>query len=366
MIRPAGKARLAILAVMASMLSSMAPLVENSEAQEVARLSSQDSYVTSTNLETGAADKIASESAIVRIHLTRASTKAARRALLDIPGQSISKQIQVGPSAETLLRFLPKPGFYPADLSRRTSRGQVVTSAQSHDIYFNCPDGSCWGDPEKFLDDLGASRFIHLVDQYVGAHSDGRYVLGTSFVVDQPDQTFLSRQDVVAIVHAAASSPTGGTDYGHIYHVFLPQGTDTCADSGNFRCYSPDKPNNFFFCAYHGSATFTDIGEVLYSVEPFQKVRGCQLETPSPNGQLSDSTDSALSHELFETITDPDGQTWIALSSGPEDGNEIADICHGVADFGGDGIAPVFRVGSAVYKIQLEYSNRLHGCAAIP
>src|SRR5262249_10562768 len=133
----------------------------------------------------------------------------------------------------------------------------------------------------------------------------------------------LTDQEVLAIVHAVASA-TGQTGYGHIYHVFLPPGTDECFDSSFTTCYSPDRPNVFFFCAYHSSATFSDVGHVLYTVEPFQNVPGCNVAPGSPNGQLVDSQASVLSHELFETITDPDGDGWWNTESNDLLGDEIA------------------------------------------
>ena len=121
--------------------------------------------------------------------------------------------------------------------------------------------------------------------------------------------------------------------------MFLPKGVDTCFDLTNI-CYSPDNPPSFVFCAYHGSVTFSDIGHVLITVEPFQNVNGCSVATPSPNGALVDSTANVLSHELFESITDPDPPGtvtdivngkfgWIALNSLIEFGAEIGDICEG-------------------------------------
>ena len=89
-------------------------------------------------------------------------------------------------------------------------------------------------------------------------------------------------------MHAAGKS--GGVGYGHIYHIYLPHGTDACADASDTVCYLPDHPSTFVLCAYHASDTFTDIGHVLFSVEPFQNIPGCAIALPGPNGQLADST----------------------------------------------------------------------------
>jgi hypothetical protein len=148
--------------------------------------------------------------------------------------------------------------------------------------------------------------------------------------------------------------------------VFLPKGVDTCFDQTSI-CYSPDNPSTFFFCAYHGSVSFNDIGHVLFSVEPYQNVAGCQVAPPNPNGILSDSTDSTLSHELIEAITDPDpGSGWVANSSLLESGAEIGDICEPVGNAKFQFLDPVLSLNGHKYEIQLEYSNKYHACASVP
>ncbi len=259
-------------------------------------------------------------------------------------------------------------GFYPADLTRGS--GPVIKKAVFHDIDFNCAE-SCWGKPSAFLNDLGQSTFIHVADRYVGATGNGRYTVGTNVSASASLFTnTLGQNDILAIVHAAAAK-LGKTGYGHIYHLFLPSGVDTCFDQTNI-CYSPDNPSSFAFCGYHGSVTFSDIGHVLLTVEPFQNVDGCSVATPSPNGALVDSTANVLSHETFETITDPDPPAtfddlfngnfgWLALNSLVEFGEEIGDICEDPFF----GYNPVTLNGTS-YEIQPEYSNKFHTCAFVP
>ena len=255
---------------------------------------------------------------------------------------------------------------YPPEVLDRP----VVTAAQSHALYItnpaaNCTTPACWGNPEQFLQELSGSDFVRIVDQYTGHNSNNQYTVGAhqtfSFVL--PPRP-LTDQDMLAVVHALASV-THQTGYNHIYHVFLPPGTDECFDSTFSICYSPDNPSTFFFCAYHGSATFQDIGHVLYSVEPFQNVPGCNVSPGSPNGQLMDSTVSVLSHELFETITDPDGSGWWNTESNDLFGDEVADECSFII-FTPAGVffdPPAFKIGGTKYAVQMEYNNNAHTCA---
>jgi hypothetical protein len=251
---------------------------------------------------------------------------------------------------------------YPGDLEYQG--GQFVTSMQSHAIFVNCAS-SCWGDPLGFLSDLGRSNFIHVVDQYVGTTADDRYTVG------QPNFTAaitgltnpLVDADIVSLVYEAATI-SGESGYGHEYHVFLAPGMDECFDTTYSVCYSPDNAPSFFFCAYHGSFDAPGVGHVLYSVEPFQNVPGCMETGPSPNGALTDSTNNVLSHETFETITDPDGTAWWNILDNGLYGQEIGDECSFINATGFD--PSVFHVHGKVYAAQPEYSNAGHTCASAP
>lgn len=250
--------------------------------------------------------------------------------------------------------------------------GPTIQFAVSHAVFVNpggtCSIAGCWGDPERFLDDVGGSDFIRLVDQYTGITAHNRYAVGNRAVLTDPiAENPLLESDLIAILHGVVAQ-TGDTGYGHIYHLFLQPGTDTCFDPPNNNvCYSPDVPATFAFCAYHDSVTFPDFGHVIFTVEPFQGPgSGCE-DSPvgAPNGQLADSTDDTLSHELFETISDPDGTAWFNLSNLALLFNEIGDECLFI---GPDGFLaePTFRVDNHLYRVQSEYSNAKHACAISP
>jgi hypothetical protein len=281
---------------------------------------------------------------------------AATPAAMNLPKSLLSNKLLTSKAA------LPLPGFFPADLSFHG--GPIVTSAEHDLVYFDCPAGptACWGNPSAFLRDLNASSLIHVTDQYVGTTASFRYPVGKAVSINQTLQTnVLGQNDILSIVHAAAVKLSVQSGYSNIVHVFLPHGIDTCFDLTSI-CYSPDNPRSFFFCAYHGSVVFSDIGHILYSVEPYQNVPGCQTATPTPNGVLVDSTASVLSHEVIETITDPDLNAWWSDVSLIEQGAEIGDVCEPVGNAKGQFLDPVFPVNGKNYKIQLEYSNKFHGC----
>lgn len=307
----------------------------------------------------------AAEAKNQKIHARSANTPVGRSTSLAAISNSPNANARLSPSAA------PDSGGprFPADLEYHG--GNVVPSMQNHAIYMNpngrCTIAGCWGDPEGFLSDLGQSNFIQVVDQYTGGA--GPYTVSdTHFTVNyHPNAAPFTDADMLAIVHAAAAL-TGQAGYGNEYHVFLPPGQDECFNLGYKVCYSPDDLKTFAFCAYHGSADFSDIGHVLYSVEPFQDTFGCSSRPGTPNGQLADSTNNVLSHEVFETITDPDGTAWWNSLANGIFGQEIGDECSFLL-FTPIGVffdpSNVTLNGKA-YATQPEYNNAQHACTTAP
>lgn len=250
--------------------------------------------------------------------------------------------------------------------------GPVLTNVTEHNVYISvtgsAPTASTWGNPHQFLADLGKSSFVHVTDQYT--KTSGKYAPGGSLTVSNPNYGFapLYDNDIFAIVHAAAKAlkQPGETGYERIYNLFFPPGVDICATFST-ECYSPDNPATFYFCAYHESLDFADIGHVILTVEPYQAALtlfngkmspGCSTQSPTAPNFLASATDSSLSHETFESITDPDPPTgWTVPYSngGVAGGYEIGDLCA---------YAPVeaSTLNGTTYAIQPEYSNLVHAC----
>ena len=273
---------------------------------------------------------------------------------------------------------------YPGDV--QFHGGNVVQSAEAYLIYVNLPNSAscqtiaaCWGDPAGFLHDLGSSDFMHVVDQYVGASSGNRYTVSSDSInvnytpaagAGQP----FTDVDIQTIVHAVVRDRKLPTGYHSIFDVFLVPGQDECSTSAFDTCYSPDKPDTFVFCADHNSVDFSDVGHVIYSVEPYQDVTGCSSRPNGPNGQLVDSTDNVLSHETFETVSNPDGTAWWnELDSGFFE-EEIGDECSFLVitppppALPGPQSVVYFDPSNVIlngrrYLAQPEYSNDQHACS---
>jgi hypothetical protein len=235
--------------------------------------------------------------------------------------------------------------------------GPVIKAATHYVIYVNCvtPEtpGTCWGNgtvaPANFLRDLNGSEYLRLVNEYIGAEAKLMFPVAasmrTSAIFANPKRATV--QEIQHIVADAITASGGATGYAGIYHVFLPKGTEVCIVAGN--CYSPSDPASWAFCAFHGSVNFADSKHVLFTVQPYQGVPGCQWPSPTPQG-LIDATGSTLAHEVLETITNPDFDAWANALFG----FEISDMC---TIFGSN-----LRLNTRQYFLQSQYSNTKHMC----
>lgn len=252
-----------------------------------------------------------------------------------------------------LLRNLPHPQTPSAGLDLSFYGGPVQTGAGEYNILVNCNDESCWGGLiTTFENDLFGSNMLTILNQY---NASGSYSSGGDYPASYDTSGTLQDQDIFNILYTVITTNSLPTGYGSEFHVFLGSGVSQCSQSAG-GCYAQQ------YCAYHGSNDWSDIGHVLYSVEPYQAINGCEVTNqPSPNGVLADSTASVLSHETFETITDPD----VAIGNVAwynQTGGEIGDLCAPAVGVPTDNVV----LGADTWEIQTEYSNSVHDCAFAP
>jgi hypothetical protein len=107
---------------------------------------------------------------------------------------------------------------------------------------------------------------------------------------------------------------TGGLT--KVFVVYLAQGEQTCQAAKT--C------SNTAFCGYHGHFTNTAGATVVYANMPYANITGCQVTgTPNPSGNAYADTEASIAtHEITESITDPEGNAWFTAQ-----GNEIGDLC---------------------------------------
>ena len=237
---------------------------------------------------------------------------------------------------------------------------------------------------QRLFTDVGASSLYGMMTQYYQISNNQRQFIqqqstfsSANVFVDQGFYTsqILGDGDIQAEVTHAMSVKGWTAGVGKEFFVFTAQGQKTCT-AYNYCSVAQ-------FCAYHDE--FTNNGSVvLYAMMPYldANAAGCNsatVGTSSPNNDpAADNVMTAVSHELFETITDPRPQTSIAwcdnlytpvffgifgaTCGSQSKGGEIGDKCN--QQFGtrmpdGSDIS----INGHPYILQQEYSNRANGCS---
>ncbi len=114
------------------------------------------------------------------------------------------------------------------------------------------------------------------------------------------------------------------------YILFTPLKVGSCFTSANTSCAYTS------YCGYHSYFTGTT-GQIVYANMPWSySVSGCDVNpafsTGYANGSAIDPEVGVFSHELIETMTDPNINAWYDGS-----GNEIGDKCAYIYGSGGYG-----------------------------
>jgi hypothetical protein len=368
------KTLLAVAAVAAASTLSLCTVPAHAQDTPIKRHITVRSTDTRAGASVGHYTFHASEGRLVGVHPQVAKVNQAGAAETGAVADALAGAHAMSGAPEATPMHMDEHGqgqghinYFPADLSLSTSQGSFLPSSTHHALYVNYTGSIAdnFGNPEGFLADLNDSSFIHVTDQYVGSHANHRYPVGGNANVTVPvSGNILQLSDVFSILHAAAQVyGSGGTN---MFDVFLPKGLDTCLDAANTVCYSPDNSATWVFCAWHGAVLFGDVGVVVYTMQPYQNVPGCQEAPPNPNGAVADSTNGTLVHEVFETITDPLGDGWINTKSDVLQGNEIGDECELVTNGFEQMTDPTFKINGHFYQAQLEYSNHSHNCTSVP
>lgn len=209
----------------------------------------------------------------------------------------------------------------------------------------------------RFFNDIGGSSLYGVASQYYqgsnqqhivnSAHLGGTWVDTSAY-----PSSSLSDADIQAEAKKAIAANNWATGINTEVFVFLAKGENECDPSGACSFST--------FCAYHG--TFNQNGATQpYAVMPYAgtNLSGCGTQgEPSPNNdQDSDAEISITSHELMETVTDPNLDAWFDVT-----GSEIGDKC--AYDYGSPAAdGHNITMGGHPYIVQQEFSNAKLGCA---
>jgi hypothetical protein len=197
---------------------------------------------------------------------------------------------------------------------------------------------------DYFINNWGASHSYGVLRSYTG--TNGRVAPELTLAGESLDSgsrgTKLADSDIQALVANAITSGTFPSDTNGIYLVIVGTGVSIKLDASHSICGNT--------CGYH-SLEFVNGAHIKYSAIGSGNCTNCQLTlSHSPNGnQYADSTVNTITHEVAETVTDPEFNGW-----GPSN-NEVGDKCnwnfseqHNAAN----GVPATARVGMNYYTIQ--------------
>ena len=229
---------------------------------------------------------------------------------------------------------------------------------------------------QQYLDDVGGTRFFGLLTQYWDQAGPVRNVsvVGGVYVDHQPyphagtRSDPLTDDDVTAEIDRVKNQEGWKVTDSSAFIVIPAYNTQECAKFSNGEVCSFPNASGQGFCAYHsytpyaGGDNSPDFKPYIYIANNYDCTYLPSFNSaPAPYGdQNADAVINSLSHEQFESITDPQTRGW--YDNDPS-GGEIADKCE--TTFGSlraDGSTVTLNHGHT-YVVQEEYSNRAGGCA---
>jgi hypothetical protein len=243
----------------------------------------------------------------------------------------------------------------------------------------------------RYFEDVGGTPFYNILTQYWDyrgtiqntAKLGGTYVDTSPYVhCDAAGQNCapaaatrsdpLFDTDIQAEVSRAMRAKTWSAGLNTQFFVFLGYGAQECIDRSSRPACSFPTPD-YALCGYHGSFNQQSGTIVIYAEinDVRTSPQNCldyvtSLANASPNGDwIADAEISVVSHEQFESITDPDTSNgaWFETQTHALEGGEIGDKCQ-------DNYGAIQSDGSNVtlnhghhYLVQEEWSNVADGCA---
>jgi hypothetical protein len=225
---------------------------------------------------------------------------------------------------------------------------------------------------QQYFTDVSGTAFYRLITQYwdfVGPITDqvrvgGAYVDTTPYPTDGSTAHPLTNDDIVNVIGRARAANNWAADTEHLYTIFTGYNIQSCYDNRGTDCSFDSKRQ---YCGYHSYFNeYSKFAPVVYAYMPV--VQGCldgliqaQDRYGSPNHDpVADAVLNVVSHEHFEAVTDPLIKGWYDNIA---DEGEIGDKCEyrfgEVAPTGGN----VTLANGHSYLLQMEWSNKIQGCA---
>lgn len=249
--------------------------------------------------------------------------------------------------------------------------GPVMQSTVTYTIFWSPAAHPITSDYEalinRFFTEVGGSSLYNIMTQYYdnASHIQNSSAFGGTWVDTTPYPHAgdvvdpLKDEDIRASVLRGIAANGWTIAPNHLFLVYTAPGMTECFDTKS--CTPGTLAVDY--CAYH--SWFDRNGQtVLFAFVPYVETWGknCRTFDQSPNNNIAaDATISMMSHELFESITDPEispeNVAWYDFDC--QDGTlcgEIADKCeyhYGTLAADGSNVT----LGSHHYIVQQEWSN---------
>jgi hypothetical protein len=270
--------------------------------------------------------------------------------------EMLKNQILSGTSSQT--RIIGQPGVIAFDVSNLGTNinyhdGPVMET--THNVYFIWY-GNWTGHPAltilpQFIRDLSASTYQNINNTYFdnSRHIASNLNMSTQIFDNYSQGTNLSDSSITNIVSRGLSNGLP-TDANGIYYVLTSADVNQSGASGSF-CTN--------YCGWHTHASLSG-ADIKFSFVGNEDRCGssCEWQSVTPNGNTAaDSMANTMTHELSETLTDPDtGNGWFRTNLAGEDG----DLCN--FNFGptfntSNGSLADITLNTRNYMIQQMYIN---------
>ncbi len=249
--------------------------------------------------------------------------------------------------------------------------GVVVHDAKIHPVYWAPSPTTAFvqGQTQSdfdwairfFVGDMTSFPMFATMAEYPDASgrapTSATYVAGPLYTAPLPHTGSttdpLNTADIESAIDAFAAGMTTTTD--DIFVLFTPVGVNFCATPS--ACTFATPPGTGYLGGWHDSTPGGRVYAVVASVNSLPPAGFVPRVPFPPNGVALDSTLNVLSHELFETFTDPAlNGGWFGPDSDDERCYENGDRCTGV------GISFTAPLSGRSYDIQQEWSNASAGC----
>jgi hypothetical protein len=201
---------------------------------------------------------------------------------------------------------------------------------------------------EDLATNIGGSPYFDINTSYfngAGTHVSGLATFAGSTTDSYSHGTSLTDAAVAAIVSSAITNHTLPSDSNGVYFVLTS--ADVNETTGFCKSY----------CGWHDNQSVGG-ADIKYAFvgNPDRCPTACEEQTVSPNNNAgADGMASIISHELEESVTDPDGNAWYDTR-----GNENADKCawtFGTEFTESNGSKANVTLGPRDYLIQQNWKN---------